>query len=299
MKTSYNEATAMGCSSLEKDLVLCEDAGFDYIEIRGDMLLDYLSTHRLDDLAAFFAGSRIRPHAINALYTYNHMFHPRHADKEHDRALLAYFLVCCQAAQRIGSHHFIVVPHILGVAGGAYLPKSPNTGPYPDSQEKVTEDSVRILRQLADIAAAYGINLCLEPVGSENCAVRTVTHAWEIIRETARENVGITLDPFNLYLHGGLNDFSEIRQVPLEKIFAVHVNNCDILPPGSQERPSRLFAGPGAIDLDNYMGTLQQMGYTGMVSIETFRAEYWQWDAERVIREAYRTTKELLDRYPT
>ena len=45
MKISYNEATAKGCSSLALDLELCEKAGFDYIEIRLDMLGDYLKEH--------------------------------------------------------------------------------------------------------------------------------------------------------------------------------------------------------------------------------------------------------------
>ncbi len=50
MKIGYNEATAKDCSTLEKDLELCEKYGFDYIEIRLDMLKDYLKTHTSDDL---------------------------------------------------------------------------------------------------------------------------------------------------------------------------------------------------------------------------------------------------------
>ena len=42
MFISYNEACARDCSTLEQDLVLCEKAGFDYIEIRLDMLTDAL-----------------------------------------------------------------------------------------------------------------------------------------------------------------------------------------------------------------------------------------------------------------
>mgnify|MGYP001516081172 CR=1 FL=1 len=38
MFISYNEACARDCSTLEQDLVLCEKAGFDYIEIRGIFL---------------------------------------------------------------------------------------------------------------------------------------------------------------------------------------------------------------------------------------------------------------------
>ena len=41
MKTSYNEACGRDCSTLEQDLELCEQAGFDYIEIRLDLLRGY------------------------------------------------------------------------------------------------------------------------------------------------------------------------------------------------------------------------------------------------------------------
>lgn len=48
MKTSYNEACGRDCSTLEQDLALCEQAGFDYIEIRLDMLRRYLQGHTAD-----------------------------------------------------------------------------------------------------------------------------------------------------------------------------------------------------------------------------------------------------------
>ena len=70
MYTSYNEACGKDCSDLFTDLTLCEKAGFDYIEIRLDMLRKYLETGTLDELSHFFAQSRLKPHAINAVYLY-------------------------------------------------------------------------------------------------------------------------------------------------------------------------------------------------------------------------------------
>ena len=70
MLVSYNEACAKDCSTLEKDLELCEKAGFDCSEIRLDMLTDYLTRHTVEELASFFKTSRLRPHAFNALYLY-------------------------------------------------------------------------------------------------------------------------------------------------------------------------------------------------------------------------------------
>ena len=57
MKTSYNEACARDCSTLEKDLALCEKAGFDYIEIRLDLLRGWLKEHTVEQLKDFFRNA--------------------------------------------------------------------------------------------------------------------------------------------------------------------------------------------------------------------------------------------------
>ena len=45
LKLGYNEATCKENSTVENDLLLCEKYGYDYIELRLDMLQEYLKTH--------------------------------------------------------------------------------------------------------------------------------------------------------------------------------------------------------------------------------------------------------------
>lgn len=296
MKISYNEATAMNCSSLEQDLKLCEEAGFDYIEIRGDMLLDYLSVHSVKDLAGFFKDSRIKPHAMNALYTYRDMFHPTKADKGRDRQLMAYFLTLCRVAEQIGSEYFISLPEYIDDADDIYMPHDPRTELFPDPPEKVMEDSIRILRRLSAIASDFGVKVSWEPVGGCGCAVRTAGHAWEIVQAVDRDNIGVTIDSFNLFMNGKNNDFSDIRKIPKEKLYTVHVNNCDDVDLSILDHSNRKFVDGGAIDIEGYLEAVASTGYDGMVSIETFREEYWAMNPRDVIFEAYRTTKALVDK---
>jgi 2-keto-myo-inositol isomerase len=287
MKISYNEATAKDCSTLERDLILCEKYGFDFIEIRDDMLIDYLQDHSVADLKNFFKNNRLKPHAMNALYIYSDMFSPKCANKERDRALLADFLICCEIAAQIGSKYFIIVPDHTS---------NWNEIPHPDPWEKVVDDSVRILTKLSAIAERYNINLCWEPVGNTGFAVKTIEEGWEIVRAVAKDNVGLTFDSFNLYSYNKLNDFSAMRNVDPYKIFAVHINNADDQPIGVLDHCHRRFCDQGEINLKNYLGTLKEIGYDGMVSIETFRQEYWNMDPEVVIAKAYETTKSLVER---
>ena len=106
MFISYNEACARDCSTLEQDLVLCEKAGFDYIEIRLDMLTDYLKRHTVEELAAFFCTSRLKPHAFNALYLYPE-FLSEGDDEARQKELLEEFRLGCEVGRAIGSHYFI------------------------------------------------------------------------------------------------------------------------------------------------------------------------------------------------
>lgn len=276
MKISYNEATAMKRSTLENDLLLCEKVGYDFIEIRLDMLRDYLQTHTINNLESFFYSSRIKPHAFNALFDINFC-----DDASWDKVVTD-FMLACETGEKIGSHYIVVVPTIT---------KEPNNR----SKQEVFEDSVKNLIKLSDIGREYDMKLAFEPVGNPGCCVRTVRQAWDIVKEVNRDNVGLTFDAFNLYLYNKLEHFGDMKLVDLDKIFVVHLDDSDDKPIEVLDHCDRCFPGYGVINLRNYIGTLKDMNYDGMVSIETFRPEYWEKDPEWVIRKGYETTKQLLE----
>lgn len=281
MFISYNEACGKGCSDLERDLRLCEEAGFDYIEIRLDMLREYLKKHTLGELAAFFEKSHLKPHALNALYLYPEFL----KGGERDRELWEEFELALRAGQSIGSRYLIVVP-----------PLWRGEGSYPGDRGRVSGECVRILKRLSAAARPYGMNLCFELVGFEKSSVRTVGEADSIIRQVDEDNVGFVFDSYNLYLNGGSNDFSVLGQVQSEKIFAVHLMSGDDVPAEQRGQDKRCFCGRGAVDTDGFLQQLKRCGYTGMVSAETFRPEYWEQPPQWVIAEAYRTLREALEK---
>ncbi len=284
MKICYNEATALGCSTLEKDLALCEECGFDYIEIRMDQLRDYLTRHSLADLGRFFAASRLRPHAMNAFYLYPN-FLGDNDDPVRRQALLDEILLGCLTAKTIGSPAAIVV---------APLQRDPKGGPYPGTWEETFPACVRILRRLSDIYRFYDMNICFELVGFERSSVRSVQEANAIVEAVDRDNVGFVFDSYNLFLNGGNAAFAAMKTVNPKKIFAVHMMNADPVPAAEMGQDKRRFCDSGVVDLGVFLATLREIGYDGMVSIETFRPEYWRREPEWVVREAYRTTREVM-----
>lgn len=280
MYISYNEACGLECSTLEKDLELCEKAGFDYLEIRFDMLMEYLKTHTVEELAEFFAGHHIKPHAFNALYLYPE-FMREDDDPKKRTFLLGQFLYACEIGRKIGNHYMIVVPPFLD---------EPNYVPFPGTEEENNENCVRMMKELGKIAEHYQMNLCFDLVGFPRSSVRTIENAKKIVEAVNMDNVGYVFDAYNIYLYKGENDFEPMKSVDKNKIFAIHLNSADDVPERERKQEKRCFLGQGVVDIDQFFTILKEIGYEGMCSIETFRPQHWAQSPEWVVGHAYETT---------
>lgn len=275
LKLGFNEATCKENSTVEKDLALCEKYGYDYIELRLDMLKDYLTRHTIDDLKAFFAQSHLKPFAFNSIENIN--FNTPEQWKE----LLDLFTFGCRMSQAIGNKYMIVVPTM----GDNMISKN---------EKEVFDDSVKVLNELADIAKPYGVKLSFEPIGDRRWCCNSIREAWEIVRTVNREDVGLTVDCINMYMHDKCADVGYLHNIPLEKIFVYHINDCEDLPLGILDHCHRLMPGDGCIPVKQISDTLKSMGYNKIASVELFRPEYWKMDPEDVIRLCAEKTRKFL-----
>jgi len=300
MLVGYQQGTGIGCadSTMERDLILCEQAGFDVIEMRFDSLSKYLVTHSISELKDFFAGSRIRPHCMGGHFILpNDLAGEDAADQRRDAELMTRFIAACHISQLIGERYFLIINHLLQEITPSGMPVDILDQDYPYSRDQVTEFSVRILKRFCVVAADYGVSISWEPVCGRGSSVKTMEHAMEIINETGCDNIGLCLDSFNQYINGKNNDFSIYKDLPADKIITVHINNCDDEPLGVLSPQHRRFVDSGAIDLDNCLQNLKAIGYKGPISVEVLRPEYYSWPIEKVIKEAYRTTSELVNKW--
>lgn len=289
MKISYNEATSMGCldSSLEKDIVECGKVGFSYMELRFDKIIPYLKKHTVDELAKLLNEHGIVSVAYNAVYIYPELF--TELDDPVRRQEVDSRMECAARLEPVihATNIIVVVPLLL----------PEEQGPYQEDWDIMKDNCVRILRQLSDFSEVYGLRLCLEMVGHNKSGVRTMAQTQEIVEAVNRENVGYALDAYNIFQYNKSNDFSELAALPLEKIFAVHINNADDVPLDRVSQSDRCFCDRGVIDLRAYLEAIRKTGYQGTVSIELVRPEYWEKPTAWVVSEAYRTTKMVLEPY--
>ncbi|MGN0994398.1 MAG: sugar phosphate isomerase/epimerase family protein [Butyricicoccus sp.] len=275
LKLGFNEATCKENSTVERDLALCEKYGYDYIELRLDMLKQYFETHTIDDLKDFFAASHVKPFAFNSIENINFC-----TPEEWD-ALVELFTFGCETAQAIGNPYIIVVPTV-----------TPEV--CTKNELEVFEDSVTVLNKLADIAEPYGVKLSFEPIGDRRWCCNSMRQGLEIVQAVNRDSVGLTVDCINVYLHDKCADVDFIRKIPKDKLFVFHINDCEDLPLGILDHCHRLMPGLGAIPVQEVADAVKAAGYDGPACLELFRPEYWAMDADAVFAMGAKTVRPYL-----
>ncbi|MBC2049133.1 2-keto-myo-inositol isomerase [Listeria booriae] len=275
MKLCFNEATTLENSNLEKDLTICEQNGYDYIEIRTmDKLPEYLKTHTLDDLATYFQNHHIKPLALNALVFFNNRDEAGHA------AIIQEFQEMMHICDKIGAKYVVAVPL---VTTEKILKKD------------IKQSCIEVLQELSNIAESHGVKIALEFVGHPECTVNTFEDAYDIVQAVNRDNVGLVFDSFHFHAMG--SNIESLKNADGSKIFIFHIDDTEDFQIGLLTDDDRVWPGHGAIDLKAHITTLKQIGYSDVVSVELFRPEYYQLTPEETIEKAKTTTLEVISKY--
>ncbi|MGI6546350.1 MAG: sugar phosphate isomerase/epimerase family protein [Fastidiosipilaceae bacterium] len=275
MKLSYNEATCMQRSSVKTDILLCEKHGYDLIELRLDMLKEYLQTNTLQDLSKLFNSLHIKPFALNSIENIN--FNTKQSWAE----LVDLFKFACEVAQAIQNPYIVIVPTV-----------TEERSKY--NEKDVFDDSVESISSLLEIARPYGVKLSLEPIGDRRWVCNSMRQAYEIVQYMDDDDLGLTIDAFNVYLADKCADIEFLNGIDLKKIFIYHIDDCEDLPLGILDHCHRLMPGDGIIPLTRFSQILKGKGYTDGASIELFRPEYWDQDPEVIIKMGAEKAKPYL-----
>ena len=274
MKLCYNQATTMRNSTLEQDLLYCEQYGYDYIEIRIDQLKDYLTRNTLEDLAAFFQTSRLKPFAFNGLEEFNYR------SEEAFQSILDDTALCCAASDLLNCKMLTMDPQF-------------NVGHLTVPQ--IREDTVKTIREILSYTDPHGMKLAFEFCGAPACCINTYGQAYDIVKAVDSPNFGIILDFFHFYAMG--SKIEDLRASDADKIFMVHIDDVEDYPLGQATDADRVWPGDGVIYLDEIMQALLAIGYDGVYSLELFRPAYWEMPAEDVIRIGKEKSMAFLKKY--
>lgn len=275
MKIGYNET--LDKNTLADDLELCSKYGYEYIEIRIDNLRKHLETHPIGELREYFRTGSVKPLSLNAIDGINFL------TEEQKKNVFEDFTFACMMCKELS------IPYI--VAGSTH-----NDEMQFKSQEEIFKSSVEALRKLSDIASVFGAKVGFEPIGHKDWCVRSIKQSWEIVRAVDRENVGLVFDVFNLYAYAGLSDMEDIRDIPGDKIYILHINDSENHPT-EELHPlrHRLLPGDGVMPLKEFLAALKATGYDDNASLELFNPIFENMEPEEVIKDGYIKTKAVLD----
>jgi sugar phosphate isomerase/epimerase len=178
-----------------------------------------------------------------------------------------------------------------------------NTGPAPGGDlAGLLDAAVSDHRELADVAAAHGVRIALEPLSpvlvNVETAIWTFRQAMRVIDRVGRDNLGICVDLWNLwqdpYLISGLRSAGE-------RIFVLQVSDWRT-PRSFMDRRS---VGTGEMPIPELLRAVQGSGFDGPSVLEIFSRDVpdslWEGDLRALVRRnraeleaAWRTAANLF-----
>ena len=270
MKIALNGATTMH-ADLETDIKVANKAGFELIEIWASKLRDYLVRNTPETLLALLKEKNLDPYSINSI---EHVTFRTNEDYE---GIKKECEELSEIAGKIGCPYVVIIP--------GKMPKGEN-------KEEIVVESVRVLRELGEIAERHDVSLAFEFLGQTDCSVQTLDFCKEIVEKVSRDNIGLVIDTFHFY--SGNSSFEAIETLDPEKLFIFHINDAENLPKEELTDANRLYPGEGILPLREIKERFDQIGYDRMVSIEIFRPEYWEQDPFEVAEKARAATISVL-----
>lgn len=274
MKLGFHGATTM-TSDLETDVAATAQAGFKALELWATKVDRFLADHSRSELDALLKNAGVSPMTLNSIEFISF----RNAEE--------YAQIRARCRELSGLAQFIGCPTVIVVPS----PTPAREMPWAD----IVDEHVRVLRDLSDIAGEYGVGLAFEFLGFGWCSVRTPRGAWEIVKKTGRDNVGMVVDAAHFYGGGGL--LNELDSIDPAYIFAFHLDDLEDVPKEEISDARRLLPGLGVVPLGDICARLKGIGYDSVCSIELFRPEYWGWDPKEVALKAREAAVKVLSPY--
>lgn len=188
-------------------------------------------------------------------------------------------------AAAIGSPHIAAPP--VGATGG--------TSPRDDP--KFSQPVVDLLaaadryRALIELGEKMGVVPIVEVWGFSK-TLRRLGEALLVAMECGHRRGCVLPDVYHLYKGG--SDFTGLPLLSASAIGIFHVNDYPRIDREKITDADRVFPGDGVAPLRELFGTLQQMNYTGFVSLELFNREYWKRNPQDVAQTGLRKMQALV-----
>lgn len=270
-RLALNGATT-GPADLLTDLRAAQEAGYQGIEIRDAKLQQYLDGGgSLYALRKQLTDAGLEAISLNSLERSTLAAGTAKAD------VLRRCRTLCEWAAGIDCPYVIAVPSFRREA-------PPGTD--------IRAATVAALQEMAEIAYRYSVRIGFEFLGFADCSVNTLEQSRDIVETLNHPSVGLVLDAFHFFVGG--STWGMLDGLNPERLFVVHLDDAEDVPPSRLTDAHRVLPGDGVIPLRDLVWRLESLGYDGPYSIELFRPEYYEWDPAQLAKVARERMERLF-----
>lgn len=150
--------------------------------------------------------------------------------------------------------------HVLGAPRFVVHPLLPYDDSDKNSEEVIALND-EFIGEVADYARPYGVTVCVENLPFMRHPVSTVEAVCDLVDRLGRDNLKICLDTGHAAMFN--KDVSAAVRYIGSRLDALHVHD------NMGDSDAHLIPGEGVIDWDAFAASLGEIGYTGVVSLET------------------------------
>ena len=148
------------------------------------------------------------------------------------------------------------------------------------------------LAAAAQAAKPYGVRLALEfPKTGAFCT--SLDTALALVTQAGEENLGVCLDLFHYYT--GPSKFEDLAYLQPQNLALVQVSDLIGTPRELAKDSDRVLPGDGDFQLVPILDHLQNIGYTGAISLEVTNPAFWDVPADRVADVGRQALLRLLE----
>jgi len=144
---------------------------------------------------------------------------------------------------------------------------------------------------LLEIGRSFGVTPLLEFWGFSK-TLSTLAEASYVAMQTGDPTAKLLVDPYHLY-RGGSNPQS-ISLLHGTSIGVVHMNDFPAIDRLKITDGDRVYPGDGVASLDQWVKTLKEIGYDGVLSLELFSPALWAQDAYHVAETGIGKLRSLI-----
>lgn len=156
-------------------------------------------------------------------------------------------------------------------------------------REKILDRTIIFLKRITEIASKENVKIGFEFVGFNNRIINSFEGALKICNEIDSEYFGLVIDTFHIHITRA--SFEKIKEIPLKKLWIIHVNDAPPKPIETLTDKDRVLPGEGIMNISTLSQTLKEINYNKYISVELFNEKYWKENPFEVAKKAKESLK--------